>query len=93
MSVGEFIQWKKTSETGNVPEFRFFEPSECTRDVTWKMVMSNNNKPVSAPKNVRKEAPKHLIPDEKKETANEVLAKLAGLQAERHRLNRRGGKS
>jgi hypothetical protein len=40
MSVGEFIQWKKASKTESVPEFRFFEPTEYTKTIRWKMVMS-----------------------------------------------------
>jgi hypothetical protein len=34
---------EKASETGNIPEYRFFEPSEYTRDIIWKMVMSKRN--------------------------------------------------
>ena len=43
MSVGEFIQWKKATENIKIPEFRYFEPTENTRDILWKMIMSRRN--------------------------------------------------
>lgn len=43
MSVGEFIRWKKKNATGNITEFKYFEPSEHTKDILWKMVMSKRN--------------------------------------------------
>lgn len=43
MSVEDFIQWKKATENITIPEYRFFEPSENTRDILWKMIMSRRN--------------------------------------------------
>lgn len=47
ISVGQFVQWKKANLTGNVPEFRFFELHEYTREIIWKMVMTRRNTIVS----------------------------------------------
>lgn len=43
MSVGQFIGLKNKNYKGNIPEYRFFEPSEYTKDILWKMVMSRRN--------------------------------------------------
>ena len=43
MSVGEFIQIKKNNDKGNVPEYRYFEPTDMTRDIIWKVVMTKRN--------------------------------------------------
>ena len=43
MSVGDFIQLKNNNHTGNIPEFRFFQPSDVMRDVIWKVVMTKRN--------------------------------------------------
>ena len=43
MSVGEFIHWKKSNQKGNIPEYRFFEMTDFTKDIIWKMVMTKRN--------------------------------------------------
>ena len=43
MSVGEFIQLKNNAHTGNVPEYRYFEPTDVTKDIIWKVVMTKRN--------------------------------------------------
>lgn len=43
MSVGEFVQWKASHHEGNVPEYRFFHPHDFTRDIIWKVLMTQRN--------------------------------------------------
>lgn len=51
MSVGEFIRWKQAIDTMKIPEYRFFEPTDNTRDILWKMIMSRRNAIVWVDKN------------------------------------------
>ncbi len=45
--MGEFIDTKVQKDRSKIPEYRFFNLSDTTKDIIWKIVMSRKNTIVS----------------------------------------------
>lgn len=43
MSAGDFIKLKEKHNTSRTPDYRFFYPSDITKEIIWKIVMSKGN--------------------------------------------------
>ncbi len=43
MTVGEFLDIKAQKDKSRIPEYRFFEPEDTTKEILWKVVMSTRN--------------------------------------------------
>jgi hypothetical protein len=43
MTVGEFLDLKNQKDRSKVPEYRFFDLEDTTKEIIWKIVMSRRN--------------------------------------------------
>ncbi len=43
MTVGEFLDIKNLKDRSKLPEYRFFDLEDTTKEIIWKIVMSRRN--------------------------------------------------
>ena len=43
MTVGEFLDLKAQKDNSRIPEYRYFDPEDTTKEILWKIVMCTRN--------------------------------------------------
>lgn len=43
MTVGDFLRLKAERDQSRIPEYRYFDLEDTTKEILWKMVMSRSN--------------------------------------------------
>lgn len=43
MTVGQYLKVKAEQNTSRIPEYRFFDLEDTTKEIIWKIVMSRKN--------------------------------------------------
>lgn len=51
MNIGDFLDMKNQKDRSKIPEFRYFDLEDTTKEIIWKIVMSRRNAIVCVDKN------------------------------------------